>query len=307
MPRIVSLLPSATEWVHALGLAGDLLGVTFECDHPPDPRVGRAVVVGGLDTTGLDPAGIDALVRAKVAAGEQLYTLDVEALARLRPEVVLTQDLCRVCALPAGELDLARAAVGGPAAVVSLDPHTLPEVLDGVLQVADACGVPDRGRELRAGLQARLDAVAAGVAAAAGATGRARPRVLVVEWVDPPYVAGHWVPDLVAAAGGDPVLAVPGGRSVPVDPAELARSAAGADAVLVGPCGYGLEQACEQAVEQVLPLLPAGARRPPVWAVDAGAVLTRPGPRVVDGVEALAAAWYPGVTPDRPDLVRRVA
>ena len=302
MPRIVSLLPSATEWVYALGLAGDLLGVTFECDHPPDPRAGRAVLVGGLDTTGLDPAGIDALVRAKVAAGEQLYTLDVEALARLRPEVVLTQDLCRVCALPAGELDRARAVIGDPGVVLSLDPHTLPEVLDGAVAVAQACGAPDRGHQLRAALQARLDAVASAVAVARG--GRRRPRVLVVEWVDPPYVAGHWVPDLVAAAGGEPVLAVPGGRSVPVDPAELARVPA--DAVLVGPCGYDLEQAAGQA-ELVLPLLPGGADRPPVWAVDAGAVLTRPGPRVVDGVEALAAAWYPGVTPDRPDLVRRVA
>lgn len=302
MPRIVSLLPSATEWVYALGLAGDLLGVTFECDHPPDPRAGRAVLVGGLDTTGLDPAGIDALVRAKVAAGEQLYTLDVEALARLRPEVVLTQDLCRVCALPAGELDRARAVIGDPGVVLSLDPHTLPEVLDGAVAVAQACGAPDRGHQLRAALQARLDAVASAVAVARG--GRPRPRVLVVEWVDPPYVAGHWVPDLVAAAGGEPVLAVPGGRSVPVDPAELARVPA--DAVLVGPCGYDLEQAAGQA-ELVLPLLPGGADRPPVWAVDAGAVLTRPGPRVVDGVEALAAAWYPGVTPDRPDLVRRVA
>lgn len=283
MPRIVSLLPSTTEWVYALGLAGDLVGVTFECDTPPDPRVGRAVVVGGLDTAGLGPAQIDALVRARVAAGEDLYTLDTAAMARLAPDVVLTQDLCRVCALPA---DAAREAVeraGCPGTVLTFDPHTLADVLDGATLVGQACGAPAAGAALRAALAARLDVVAGLLA------GAARPRVLVLEWTDPPFVAGHWVPDLVTAAGGVPVLARPGERSVPTGWDDV-RSAA-PDVVLVAPCGYGLADAVGQA-RAVLDRLPAGAA---VWAVDAGGYVTRPGPRVVDAVEALAAAWHPAV------------
>ncbi|WP_088316381.1 ABC transporter substrate-binding protein [Kineosporia sp. R_H_3] len=305
MPRIVSLLPSTTEWVHALGLESDLVGVTFECDTPPDPRVGRAVVVGGLDTAGLAPGEIDALVRAKVAAGEDLYTLDTDAMARLAPEVVLTQDLCRVCALPADAAREAVERIGCPGTVLTFDPHTLAEVLDGATEVAAACGAADAGTALRAALQARLDAVSLGVAA------RPRPRVLVLEWTDPPFVAGHWVPDLVAAAGGVPVLARAGERSVPASWDDVRAAVRTADAVLVAPCGYGLADAVAQAHAVVGVLgadLPAACA---VHAVDAGGFVTRPGPRVVDAVEALAAAWHPaaasaaGVTP-RPGVVAAV-
>ena len=295
MPGIVSLLPSATEWVVALGLDADLRGVTFECDEPAGVAEGRQVVVEGLPTTGLDPGAVDALVRARLAAGEPLYTLDTAALGRIAPDVVLTQDLCAVCALPADAAREACELVGNPATVVTLDPHTLPEVLDGATTVAAACGVPERGRLLRERLQGRLDAVSAGV------RNRGRPRVLVLEWTDPPFVAGHWVPELVAAAGAEPVLAAPGARSTSVGWGDVQHEAADADAVLVAPCGYGLDDAVRQA-RDVLDRLPTG---PSVWAVDAGAVVTRPGPRVVDGVEALAAAWH-DVGPPRPDLVLRV-
>jgi iron complex transport system substrate-binding protein len=319
--RIVSLLPSATEWVYALGLAGDLVGVTFECDHPTDARVGRAVVVGGLDTAGLRAGEIDALVRRTLAAGQALYTLDSAAMARLAPEVVLTQDLCRVCALPA---DAAREAVeraGCPGTVVTLDPHTLPEVLAGATAVGDACGSAGQGQALRRSLERRLDAVtsaiesdvgsdvasavAAHVGGARAAPSRARPRVLVLEWTDPPFIAGHWVPDLVVAAGGVPVLAAAGARSVPTSWDAVAATAA--DVVLVAPCGFGLEDAVAQA-RAVLPLLPVEGA---VCAVAAGGYVTRPGPRVVDAVEALAAAWWPdaaaaaGLAP-RPDVVQLV-
>ncbi len=300
MPRIVSLLPSATEWVYALGLEADLVGVTFECDHPADARVGRDVVVGGLATQGLSAVQIDALVRTTVAAGRDLYTLDTAAMARLAPDVVLTQDLCRVCALPA---DAARDAVeraGSPGTVVTLDPHTLADVLDGATAVAAACGRPAAGATLRAGLRARVDTVAAALPPAAD-----RPRVLVVEWTDPPFVAGHWVPDLVTAAGGVPVLAAPGQRSVPTTWEDVAATPA--DVVLVAPCGFGLDDAVAQA-RAVLDRLPTAAA---VWAVDAGGHVTRPGPRVVDAVEALAAAWWPDAAararlPVRPDVVRLV-
>ncbi len=300
MPGIVSLLPSATEWVCALGLDGDLRAVTFECDEPAGVARGCAVVVHGLPATDadgrpLDPGAVDALVRARLAGGEPLYTLDPDALAAIAPDVVLTQDLCAVCALPADAVEQACELVGSPAAVVRLDPHTLDDVLDGALHVAAACGVPERGQALRSALRARLDAVADAV------RGRPRPRVLVLEWTDPPFVAGHWVPELVTAAGGDPVLAAPGGRSIAVGWPEVHDAAADADAVLVAPCGYGLVDARRQA-ERLLPRLPPG---PAVWAVDAGAVVTRPGPRVVDGVEALAAAWHGVGVPDvgGPELV----
>jgi iron complex transport system substrate-binding protein len=293
--RIASLLPSATEWVYALGLEGSLVAVTFECDTPQRARRDARVVVDGLDTAGMAPAEIDALVAARVGAGLPLTSLDDAAMAELGPDVVLTQDLCRVCALPAGEVERALAATGGPARVVTLDPHRLTEVLDGAVDVASAFGVPDAGRALRGRLADRLAAVGAAVAAGP------RPRVLVLEWADPPYLAGHWIPDLVTAAGGQPVLARPGGRSVAAGWDQVAAAAAGADVVLVAPCGFGLDDAVVQARE-VAQRLPGG---PALLAVDAGAVVTRPGPRVVDGVEALAAALHPSSgLPARPELVR---
>jgi iron complex transport system substrate-binding protein len=300
VPGIVSLLPSATEWVFALGLDADLRGVTFECDEPAGVAQGRAVVVHGLPTADadgrpLDPGAVDALVRDRLAAGEPLYILDTATLAKIAPDVVLTQDLCAVCALPADAAREACELVGNPADVVTLDPHTLGEVLDGATAVGAACGVPDRGERLRERLTERLDAVAAGV------RGLERPRVLVLEWTDPPFVAGHWVPELVSAAGAEPLLAVPGGQSTTATWDAVAQVAGAADAVLVAPCGYGLADAVRQA-RAVLDRLPAG---PAVWAVDAGAVVTRPGPRIVDGIEALAAAWH-GTGAARPDLVAQV-
>ncbi len=287
MPGIVSLLPSATEWVYALGLEDRLRGVTFECDEPARARTDHRVVVTGLDTNGLTPGEIDARVKERVAAGLGLYDLDAAAMAQIAPDVVLTQDLCRVCALPAGEAAAALDAAGCPGAVVTLDPHRLDEVLDGVLAVADAAGCSQEGRRVRASLQARLDAVDGAVA------DRPRPRVLVLEWTDPAYLAGHWVPDLVVAAGGEPVVALPGERSVGVEWSRIEQ--ASADVVVVAPCGYGLDDAVRQA-QDVRHRLPAAD----VWAVDAGGLVTRPGPRVVDGVEALANALHPDVVPAPP-------
>jgi iron complex transport system substrate-binding protein len=296
---IVSLLPSATEWVCALGLEDRLVGVTFECDAPAGVREGRAVVVDGLPTrtadgTPLPPGEIDALVRARLAAGQPLYTLDAGTVRALGPDVVLTQDLCAVCALPGEAARDAVALLGEPARVVTLDPHTLDDVLAGATAVAVACGVPDAGQRLHARLRRRLDAVSAAV------RGRPRPRVLVLEWTDPPFVAGHWVPDVVDAAGAEPVLADRGGRSTTTTWEHVA--AADVDGVLVAPCGVGLDEARAQALD-VLPRLPEGTA---VWAVAAGDVVTRPGPRLVDGVEALAAAWHPGSGRARDDLVALV-
>jgi iron complex transport system substrate-binding protein len=285
--RLVSLLPSATEIVYALGLGDDLVGVTFECDEPAAARMEKDVVVGGRDTSGMTPADIDRYVRDQLASGEDLYTLHAGALARLRPDLILTQDLCRVCALPSGHVSEALDYLGCNADVLSLDPYTLQDVLNTILTVGERTGAAERAERLVAGLRARLAHVAERVA------GRPRPRVTVVEWVDPPFAAGHWIPDLVTAAGGEPVAARPGRRSEPLTWAEIA--AAKPDLIVVAPCGYHLAGAVAQAAA-VTAALPGV----PVWAIDADSLVVRPGPRLIDGVEAIAAIAHPGAVPLPP-------
>jgi iron complex transport system substrate-binding protein len=285
--RMVSLLPSATEIVYALGLGDDLVGVTFECDEPPTARSEKAVVVGGRDTRGMTPAEIDDYVKTEMAAGGDLYTLHADALAGLDPELILTQDLCRVCALPSDQVSDALDHLGCRADVLSLDPYSLDEVLGTILQVGAAAGVPERARQLVAGLRDRLAGVAAAIA------GRRRPRVAIVEWVDPPFTGGHWVPDLVTAAGGDPVAAMAGKRSVQTTYADLA--AADPEIVLVTPCGFHLDGAIGQAAT-VVPYFPGAA----VWAIDGDGLIVRPGPRLIDGVEAIAAILHPDAVPTPP-------
>jgi iron complex transport system substrate-binding protein len=285
--RIVSLLPSATEIVYALGLGDALVGVTFECDEPPSARVEKTVVVSGRDTRGMTPGDIDAYVRDQLAAGRDLYTLDAGALAALRPDLILTQDLCRVCALPSGHVDAALDYLGCRADVLSLDPYSLDDVLDTILAVGRRADAADRAMRLVGALRDRLDRVLDGVA------GLPRPRVAVVEWVDPPFTAGHWIPDMVRVAGGEPVACTPRAPSRQLSWADIA--AAEPDAVIVSPCGFRLDGAVEQA-GKVLGELPDV----PVWAIDANAIVVRPGPRLVDGVEALAAILHPDAVPAPP-------
>jgi iron complex transport system substrate-binding protein len=285
--RVVSLLPSATEIIYALGLDDNLVGVTFECDEPASARVDKTVVVGGRDTRAMTPAEIDAYVRDQLAAGADLYTLHADALGALAPELILTQDLCRVCALPTGHVEEALTYLGCQADVVSLDPHSLDEVLATIFTVGDHTGATAQATRLVGSLRDRLIAVAARVA------GQRRPLVAVIEWIDPPFTAGHWVPDLVTAAGGTPVGAHPGGRSAQTSWAQIA--AAAPELVLVAPCGFHLDGAAAQAQT-------AADRLPgvPVWAIDADGLVVRPGPRVVDGVEAIASILHPDQVPAPP-------
>lgn len=278
--RIASLIPSATEIAFALGLGDQVVGVTFECDFPPDPREGRSILVGGLDTHGLDTAAIDALVRAKVASGDLLYTLDEERFRAVDPDVVLTQDLCRVCALPSGEVEQAMQQLGCRASVLTLDPHTVTEVFDTILAVGEACAVRERASALVAELKGRIDIVRSAV------EGRPRPRAFVLEWPDPPFVAGHWVPELVQIAGGDAVLAQPGGRSVPTSWQEIVD--ADPDVVIVASCGFDLDGSVQHARE-LSAQLPVRAA---VWCIDANGLVVRPGPRLVDGIETIAAMLH---------------
>jgi iron complex transport system substrate-binding protein len=289
--RVVSLLPSATEIVYALGLGDDLVGVTFECDEPPVARAEKTIVVGGRDTSGMTPGEIDSYVRDQLASGGDLYSLHAEALAGLRPELILTQDLCRVCALPTDHVEEALGYLGCQADVLSLDPHTLDDVLASIVAVGERTGVVERAITIVGELRARLARVEALV------VGRPRPAVALVEWVDPPFTAGHWIPDLITAAGGRPVAAMPGAPSVQTDWGAIA--AAGPEIVIVAPCGYHLPGAIEQAriVARSLPGVP-------VWAIDADGIVVRPGPRLVDGVEAIASILHPDVMPTpRPGTV----
>jgi len=278
--RVVSLLPSATEIVYALGLGDQLVGVTFECDEPPSARTDKTVVVGGRDTSGMTPAAIDAYVHAQLDAGEDLYTLHADALAALAPDLILTQDLCRVCALPAGHVEEALDYLGCTAEVIALDPHRLDDVLATILTVGQRTGAQPQAEHLVAALRRRLAAIAVRVA------GRHRPRTAVVEWVDPPFTAGHWVPDLVTAAGGQPVAARAGRPSVQTSWDQIAATRP--EVVVVAPCGFHLDAAAAQAelVARQLPDIP-------VWAIDADGIIVRPGPRLVEGVEALAAILHP--------------
>ena len=304
--RIVSLLPSATEIVYALGLGDHLLGVTHECDWPPEARAKRVVsrstlpVAAGAPGAPVGPGEIDRLVGESVEDGGQLYRLDHEAVRALEPDLVLTQDLCSVCAVPSGQVHEALELLGSPAEVVSLDPGSLEEVLDCVLRVGRVTGTEGRAGELVDSLRERLAAVSAAVA------GQDRPRTFALEWSDPPFNAGHWVPGMIDLAGGEGVLGSPGTPSVRIGWEQIA--AAAPDVVVFMPCGYDLPAAVGEASrERGLLERPELAGASAFFAVDASAYFSRPGPRLVDGVEILAAALHPGAaTPPPPDSLARL-
>lgn len=280
--RIVSLLPSTTEIVFDLGLEEQLLGVTIECNWPARAKTGREVVVGSFTNPGMSPGEIDAIVKERVAKGLDLYDLDDAALARCQPDLILSQDLCRVCAVASGDVKAAVARLNCDALVLQIDPQNLAQVIDSINTIAVAAGVIDRGQEITKSLNQRLDRVRERV------LGKVRPKVFVLEWVDPPFGAGHWVPDMITAAGGETVVCRPGQRSVQTSWDEIA--AAKPDVVIVAPCGFGLEDAAKQAA-LIIRNLPHSSQ---IWAIDADAVMVRPGPRLIDGVEVIAAMLHGG-------------
>jgi iron complex transport system substrate-binding protein len=280
--RIVSLLPSATEILFDIGAGDDVVGVTFECDHPAEART-RTIVSTSAMPEGLAPGEIDAFVTRAMQAGEDLYHLDAGALSGLDADLVVTQDLCAVCAVDVSVVDAALAHLGCTAEVLTVDPHRLGEVLESVTVLGKATRHEVEAEALVTSLRARLDNVVRRTA------GRTRPRTLVLEWTDPPFAPGHWVPEMVTLAGGECALGTAGEKSFRVDWAAVHEAAP--EVVVCAPCGYGLEQSATLAEELVAAgRLPEGV---PVWAVDANASFARPGPRLVDGVEALAAILHP--------------
>ena len=295
--RIVSLLPSTTEILFRIGAGDDVVGVTFECDHPTEAR-SRAIVSTSAMPEGLSVGEIDAFVAEAMRAGQDLYHLDAGALSGLDADLVVTQDLCAVCAVDVSVVDDALAHLGCSAEVLTIDPHTLEEVLDSVAVLGKATSRQDTAEQLVASLRSRLAEVVRRT------DGRPRPRTLVLEWTDPPFAPGHWVPEMVDLAGGESVLGTAGAKSRRVGWDDVL--AARPEVIVCAPCGFRLEQSTTLARD--LPasdVLPAAV---PVWAVDANASFARPGPRLVDGVETLADILHPGpVATTRPDLARRVS
>ncbi len=288
-PRIASLLASGTEIVCALGLDDALVAISHECDYPvrvlDRPRLSRP----RFDPAGRDSGAIDRAVREAMAEHGSVYEVDAEALVRLAPTVILTQAVCEVCAVPTPGVEAIVRERGIAADVVSLDAHTLEDIFRTILQVGAACDALDPATSLVTGLRARIDRVGRAV------RDRPRPRVLALEWLDPPFVPGHWVPEMIERAGGECVAGHAGERSDPVSWERIARL--DPDALVVMPCGYGLARSIEDAdrfraeLERVAPRAVATGN---AFAVDGSAYFNRSGPRVADGVEILGGLLHPG-------------
>jgi iron complex transport system substrate-binding protein len=277
----------------ALGLGDEVVAVTHECDFPP-AAAGLPVLTRSVIPEGLDAGAIDAAVRERTARGEALYELDEARLAELEPDLIVTQAVCAVCAVSYDDVVTVAARLPSRPRVLSLDPSTLGEVLADADRLGAAAGRPQRGAELRAQLEARIDAVRERVAGSSSP----QPRVAALEWLDPIFAGGHWVPEMIAAAGGIDVLASPGERSRVVTAEEV--RAAEPDVVVVMPCGLYCDEAIAEA--ELHRELLAGLGAAEIHAVDAAASFSRPGPRLADGVELLAAILHPETGPAATEL-----
>ena len=283
--RIVTLLPSATEIVAALGALDQIVGVTHACDYPPPvtalPRLTRTRVDGSA------PADvIDRDVRTAAEHGTPLYEVDEPALAALRPDVILTQALCEVCAVRETDVRALAERLTRAPLVATLSGTSIEGIFHDIERVGEAIGAPDEAEELILGLRARLRSVHERLRAAHAA----RPRVAVLEWTSPVYTAGHWVPEMVHRAGGVDALATPGSHSRAVGAADVA--AAGPDVLIFAPCGYDLPRATREARQTLAFDAWRWAGDRAAWAIDANALVSRPGPRVVDGVETMASVLH---------------
>jgi iron complex transport system substrate-binding protein len=280
--RIASLVPSATEMLFALGLGDSVVAVTHECDYPPQarsrPRLTRTVLPDGLDAGQIDTA-----VKATVGEGRALYELDEELLAELAPDLIVTQAICDVCAVSYEDVVEVAARLPGKPRVLQQDPSTLGEMLEDVIRLGEAAGVEAEAHLVRGELEGRLASVRAAV------SGATLPRVVALEWLDPPFVGGHWIPEMVSIAGGDDVAGPPGLRSPEVAWGTL--SGLSPDVVVAMPCGWNVGESHAQAVEHWGRIAALGAGR--VFAVDAASTFSRPGPRLVDGVELLGHILHP--------------
>jgi iron complex transport system substrate-binding protein len=293
--RIVSLVPHATELLFALGLGDDVVAVTHECDFPAEalrrPHVTRDVLPAGLSA-----AEIDAAVRERTLEGKAIYELDEGRLGDLEPDLIVTQALCAVCAVSYDDVVKVAERIPTTPKVISLDPTTLGEAMGDIRTIAQATGARDAARELVTRQRARIDAVRRAVKGARAVT------VAAIEWLDPVFVAGHWTPQIIELAGGDDVLGFAGEHSE--QSTWEAVAAARPEVVVVMPCGYDADRSCEEALRYAEPLRGVGAKR--VVAVDAAAYFSRPGPRLVDGLELMGHVLHPDLVPDAPGVVHEI-
>jgi iron complex transport system substrate-binding protein len=294
--RIVSLVPSATEMLFALGVGDEVTGVTHECDHPPEaldlPKITRDVIGPGLSAGEIDRA-----VRELTQEGRSIYELDEQMLHRLQPDLIVTQELCAVCAVSYDDVRGIAERLDSKPKVIALDPRTLGEVLGDVRTLAQATDARDAGVELVQDLASRIDRVKVALRDVEPVP------VAALEWLDPVFVAGHWTPQLIELAGGFDVLGFPGEHSREATWEEVRE--AHPRAVVVMPCGYDAERALDEAYEFQDELAELGAER--IVAVDAAAYFSRPGPRLVDGLEVLAHALHPDRVPEAPAAALEVA
>lgn len=280
--RIVSLVPSATEMLFALGLGEDVVAVTHECDYPPEairlPRVTRDKLPAGLS-----PAQIDAAVKERTLNGESIYALDTRALHELQPDLIITQALCQVCAVSYDDVRDIAEEIDSQPIVLALDPHTVGEVLGDARTIAQATDTKDQAVDLIREASERIDRIRLAV------RGARKPKVVALEWLEPPYAAGHWVPQLIEFAGGEDVLGFAGEKSEEQSWELIAASQP--DIVIVMPCGFDAEIAHRESEMQRDRLAALGAGQ--VVAVDAAAYFSRPGPRIIEGLELLAHILHP--------------
>ena len=286
--NVVSLLPSATEIVCALGLGDRLVGVSHDCDWPPEVQADRAVLSAAVVSGEQPSREIDQTVRERLHQGLSVYHLDAELLARLNPDVILTQELCEVCAPSFDEVQQAARVLHGDVEVVSLEPTSLEGVLDTIRVVGNATGHIDRADDLIGRLRTRIDRVRERAGLATD-----RPRTLAIEWLDPLFVGGHWVPEMIELAGGE-AMNVPGEPSEEIAWADVARF--DPEVIAVMPCGFAPERTAEELdllIEHELwPDLKA-VKAERVHVVHGSFYFNRPGPRLVDGVEILASLIHP--------------
>jgi len=289
--RIVSLLPSTTEIVCALGLEAELVGITHECDYPPSAVDRPRLTASRISHETMTSKEIDHAVRSQLDGHGSIYDLDEAKLRRLNPDLILTQELCEVCAVSYKTVERAARMFAADVKVVSLEPKTIEDIFENIRTVGELTGQATEAGQLIGSLNARLDRLKEKTASL-----NRRPRTLMLEWLEPPFAPGHWVPEQVAIAGGDHAFGKAGQRSVTTNAEEI--SAYAPEVIVLIPCGYYKEDILRQLPGAQLPAgwndLPAVKDRQ-VWATDATSYFSRPGPRVVDGVEILARILHPDV------------
>lgn len=287
--RICSFLPSTTEILYALGLGESVTGVTHECDYPPEALEKKRVIMSFIDPEKLSSREIDELVSRNAAEGKSTYLIDKDALKEANPDLILTQELCEVCAVSGNEVAEATKVLGHTPDIISLEPRTLDEILETIIVIGEATGTSDIAREVTEKLRHRIEKIRSLLR-----DERDRPRVFCMEWLDPPYVAGHWVPEMVAIAGGECGIGKAGEPSFKVSWKEIADFAP--QMLFIMPCGYDIENTLGEINtvmqhEEWFSLPSTGKGQ--IYIFDANSYFSRPGPRVVDGLEIFAKTIHP--------------